>query len=648
MNNISGFWKARAQRKDQLTDSFVKMSGMDLSENSKGKNFWIDENTGMVLGYSEVSVNSEIIQPKRSSCGRYVVAYEGEIYNALEIASELTGNSDGSRAFSGEENDIDIVTEAIVRWGLENTLGKLNGVFAFALWDTREKKLFLARDRIGTKSFYYGVQNNVLFFSSTIKSICANDLFFANLDKNALALYFRYNCVPVPHSIYKNIRKLKQGCFAIVNQALDMTEHCYWSALDAVTKGAANLTEKTEKESIEELEKLLLDSVERRLSKSASTGVFLSGGVDSSLIAALSQAWGDVPIQTFSLGLEQERYDETASAKKIAGHLGTKHTVLKLLPDDILNTVRKMSKIYDEPFSDSSQVPTFLIFQFARQYVTAGLSGDGGDEVFGGYNRYVWANNVWNFAKRWPLFMKKMCAGAIQRISPETLDRLAQKYSSISPKFLDHRLFGDKLHKAAEAMKSSSPDEIYFKLTSHWQNPEKIVFDSQEPDTIINDLKIREDIPNFVDRMMYFDLMTYLPDDGLVKVVKASEAADLSARAPILDHRVVEFSKRLPLSTKIKNGQSKWILRQILYKYVPKEMIERPKMGFGVPIDTWLRGPLRDWAEELLDEGKMRQDDFLDPKPIRKLWAEHLTGKRNNSYHLWDVLMFQAWKQEWM
>ncbi len=648
MNNICGFWKFRTERKDLLTDSFVKMAQTDASINSKKASFWMNEPNGIVLGYGRLSPEAEIVQPKQSSCSRYVLAYEGEIYNLKEIQEELMPCSNAAGAPYGAKKDADIMIDAISKWGLEETLKKLNGVFVFALWDKHENKLFIARDRIGVKNFYYGIQNNILFFSSTIGSICSNDLFFTDIDRNVLALFFRYNCVPAPYSIYKDIKKLKQGFFAVINGDMGITEHCYWDALAVVKDGALNPIQKAPREIADELEEMLLDSVGRRLPAGASGGVFLSGGIDSSLIASLAQTQRDVPIQTFNIGLDQERYDETIFAEAIARHLGTKHTVFNIMPRHILNTVQQMPKVYDEPFSDSSQIPTFLLFQFARQYITAGLSGDGGDEVFGGYNRYLWADTVWNFFKAWPGFMKKMCAGAIQGVSPERLDGLSRRYSSLCPKFLNHRLFGDKLHKAAEAMKSSSPDDLYFRLTSHWQNPEELVFDSREPDTITRESKVPGSVPNFIDRMMYFDLMTYLPDDGLVKVVKVSEAMELSARAPILDHRIVEFSKRLPLSVKIRGGKSKWILRQILHKYVPEKLLERPKMGFGVPIDTWLRGPLRGWAEELLDEREIRKDMLLNPKPIKKLWSEHLTGKKNNSYHLWDILMFQAWKKEWM
>lgn len=646
MKKIAGFWKFRKERKELLKDSFMKMTGAESLGRDCG--YWAEEEIGMILGYKNTGRSETLSEPSKSSCGRFTLVYEGEIYNLNEILDELAVESNLDKTCLETGCEADVLVEAISKWGIETVLKKINGVFVFFLWDKSDKKLFLARDKVGTKQLYYGIQNNVLFFSSMVQAICENDLFSAEIDKNALSLFFRYNCVPAPHSIYKGVKKLKQGSYLVIDGVLNVKEYSYWDALKITEKGGLDLFVKSEQEVVDELENLLIDSIEKRLEKNAITGVLLSGGVDSSLIAGLLQKQKSVPVPTFSVAIDQENYDESVFAREISRYLGTKHETLRLVPRDMVDTINKMPKIYDEPFSDSSQIPTYLVFQFAKKHITTGLSGDGGDEVFGGYNRYLWANKVWKHLRISPFFMKKMVANLIKGMSPERLDSISKVGSTIMPKFFQHRMFGDKLHKLADILTSSSPDELYFKLTSHWQDPENLVLDSKEPFSMIVDSKTKNSIPGFVDRMMYWDLMTYLPDDGLVKVVKASEAAGLNARAPILDHRIIEFSKRLPLSLKIRSGKSKWILREILYKYVPSKLIERPKMGFGVPIDTWLRGPLRDWAEDLLNESALRKDGILNSVLIKKYWQEHVTGKRNHAYHLWDVLMFQSWKQEWI
>ncbi|NQT33470.1 MAG: hypothetical protein HQ594_07350 [Candidatus Omnitrophica bacterium] len=360
------------------------------------------------------------------------------------------------------------------------------------------------------------------------------------------------------------------------------------------------------------------------------------------------QAQSAMPVRTFTIGFHEDRYNEAVSARGVAEHLGTDHTELYVTPDELRETIPSLPNIYDEPFSDSSQVPTYLISKLTRSHVTVSLSGDGGDENFGGYNRYLWAKRVWDGTRRVPVFMRSGLSGLMKGVSPQRWDSLSERCTSFMPGIFDHRLFGDKLHKLADALTCTSPDELYSALVSHWRDPASMVLGSREPLTILQDEKVRKAIPDFVDRMMFLDLVTYLPGDILQKVDRASMAVSLEARVPLLDHRVVEFAKRLPLSVKIKDAKSKWILRKVLSRHVPEELIERPKMGFGVPIDNWLRGPLREWAEDLLDENNMKKDGILDPRPVRKIWDEHLSGRKNWQYHLWDVLMFQAWKRKWM
>jgi len=552
-------------------------------------------------------------QPLKSADGRYLIVYSGEIYNSEDIKDGLEKR--GMR-FKGN-SDAEVILVSILAEGFDNALNLLNGVFALALWDKKEERLYLARDKIGVKPVYFGIQKGVLFFASRLRTIVSNKIFKPEIDRDVLTLFFRHNYIATPYCIYKNLSKLQAGHYAVIKKNQNITLHCYWDLKRLVEQGIKDPIDLTEEETISELEKLLSDAIGKRVSDNGQTGIFLSGGIDSSLIVALMQRQSARPVKTFSVGFSETSYNEAVQAKAVAQHLGTDHRELYITLDDTLQIIPKLAGIYDEPFSDSSQVPTFFASQFSRKYVETTLSGDGGDELFGGYNRYFWATKIWGRTKILPSFLKFGFGGLIRNISPAGWDNLFERFAFLLPHAFKQRLPGDKLHKLADK-------------------------------TILTDKNIKDIIPNFVDRIMYFDLMTYLPDDGLVKVGRAAMAVSLKARTPLLDHRLVEFSKRLPLSFKIRDKKSKWILRKILYKYVPPELVERPKMGFGLPIDSWLRGPLKDWAEELLDERKIKRDGFLNPQPIRKVWQEHLSGKRNWQYLLWDVLMFQNWKEKWM
>ena len=649
MCGIAGFWTQRKNNKEASREEIVKMARALAHRGPNDEGFYVDEKAGIALGHRRLSIldlSPKGHQPMISFSGRYVIVYNGEVYNYKELRKEIENNFDIKFK---SNTDTEVILAGFEVWGLEKTLKRINGMFAFALWDKREKKLFLVRDRVGIKPLYYGIQNGILFFASELKAIRANRFFRPEIDRNALALFFRHNYIPAPYSIYKNIKRLEPGHYAVIDENLNIKIRCYWNIEKIVEDSIKNPIDLSEKEAIFELEKLLLDSVKKRMIADVPLGAFLSGGVDSSTVVALMQAQSNIPVKTFTIGFYEDDYNEAKYAKKIAKHLGTDHTELYVTPKEAMNVIPKLADIYDEPFSDSSQIPTFLISQLTKRYVTVSLSGDGGDELFGGYNRYSWASNIWKRMKFLPFVLRSRMAKMVFLFSPQSIDNFFKKIEIILPEKYKQTLYGDKLYKLSEILTSRSPDEIYKKLISHWKSPEELDFNSKEPETILDDfLKIKDFIPNFKDRMMFFDFLTYLPDDILTKVDRASMAVSLEARVPILDHRVVEFSKKLPLSFKIKNGKSKWILRQVLYKYVPKELIERPKMGFGVPIDSWLRGSLRDWAEDLLDEKKIKRDGFLNPEPIKKLWKEHLNGKRNWQYLLWDVLMFQAWRERWM
>jgi len=649
MCGIAGFWTQRGNNRETLKEEIIKMTKTLAHRGPDDEGFYIDKKVDIALGHRRLSIldlSPKGHQPMISFSDRYVIVYNGEIYNYKELKKEIENNFDIKFK---SDTDTEVILAGFEVWGVEETLKRINGMFAFALWDKKEKELFLARDRIGIKPLYYGVQNGILFFASELKAIRANRFFKPEIDRNALALFFRHNYIPAPYSIYRNIKKLEPGYYAVIDKNLNIKIRRYWDIEKIVEDGIKNPIDLSEKEATLELEKLLLDSVKKRMIADVPLGAFLSGGIDSSTVVALMQAQSNIPVKTFTIGFYEDDYNEAKFAKELAKYLGTDHTELYVTPKEAMDVIPKLSDIYDEPFSDSSQIPTFLVSQLTKRYVTVSLSGDGGDELFGGYNRYFRTSNTWNRINFIPYVVRLRLSKMISLFSPRFIDRVLKPVKVIAPKQVKNILSGDKVLKFSKILTSRNPDELYKKLISHWKNPEKLVFNSKEPKTILDDfLRVKDFIPNFKDRMMFFDFMTYLPDDILTKVDRASMAVSLEARVPILDHRIVEFSKKLPLNFKIKNGKSKWILRQVLYRYVPKELVERPKMGFGVPIDNWIRDPLRDWAEDLLDEKKIKRDEFLNPEPIRKLWKEHLSGKRNWQYLLWDVLMFQAWKERWM
>jgi asparagine synthase (glutamine-hydrolysing) len=535
--------------------------------------------------------------------------------------------------------------EAFELWGVEKTLKKCNGMFAFAIWDKKEKKIYLGRDRIGIKPLYFGFQNNMLFFGSELKSIRKNIYFSPEIDKEALALFFKHNYIPTPYSIYKNIQKLLPAHYMVINRNFDSSIHCYWDIQKISENGFGNPIDLSEREAIDKLENLLLDSVKKRMISDVPLGAFLSGGIDSSTIVALMQSQSKIPIKTFTIGFEEKKYNEAKYAKRIANYLGTDHTELYITPKAAIDVIPMLPNMYDEPFSDSSQIPTYLISKLTRKYVTVSLSGDGGDELFTGYNRYFKADKFYHLFKPFPPSIRKLVGKFIPLLSANAWQGIG---NMIPVKFRLER-FGDRMHKFAELFNFSSPLEFYSQFVSHTNNPEALLKKKicGLPSSFIEKYKAHT-LTNFIDQMTFIDLITYLPDDILTKVDRASMYVSLEARVPILDHRIVEFSRQIPLFFKVKNETGKIILRKILYKYLPKEFVERPKKGFSVPIGEWLKGPLRSWTEELLNEKKIKEDGIISFAPIQKLWKEHLTNQRDWKYLLWNILMFQAWKEKWM
>jgi asparagine synthase (glutamine-hydrolysing) len=544
-------------------------------------------------------------------------------------------------------SDTETLLAAIEAWGVRGAIERATGMFAFALWDKRDKVLTLARDRIGEKPLYYGRPSGArapFLFGSELKALAQHPALERDIDRDALTLLLRYGFVPAPFSIYRGIGKLPAGAILTLHEgAVEPKVERYWSGAAVAEAGAANPLRLTDEEAIDRLEKALESAVGGQMIADVPLGAFLSGGIDSSTIVAVMQKLSPRPVRTFTIGFHEKGFNEAENAKAVADHLGTDHTELYVTPEEARSVIPKLPTIYDEPFADSSQIPTYLISKLARQEVTVALSGDAGDELFGGYNRYLLTNQLWSKISRVPRPIRNLAGRALTAVSPSAWTKLGNAAGGLLPKIAQFDRLGDKLHKGAPLLGSDSLTELYSGMVSLWPDPAAVVVGAKQPSSqAINGVSELNGLGE-VGRMMALDLIGYLPDDILVKIDRAAMAVSLETRVPFLDHRVVEFAWRLPLSLKLRGGETKWILRQLLYRHVPRELIDRPKMGFTVPIGAWLRGPLRDWAESLLDERRLRDDGYFRPAPIRDAWRLHLTGKVNAESRLWPILMFQAW-----
>ena len=614
--------------------------------------YWLDAAQRIGLGHRRLAIvdlSTAGHQPMASGNGRYVMAFNGEIYNHMDLRGELQ-KADLAPPWRGH-SDTETLLAGFAAWGVQATVERAIGMFAFAVWDRENCSLTLGRDRLGEKPLYYGWQGSgqdtVFLFCSELKALKAHPAFAASVDRNALCLLMRHNYVPAPYSIYQGILKLEAGCLLNVSMSRpDAQLTRYWSAADVASTAVANPYTGTSAQAVDELETLLKSAVSQQLMSDVPLGAFLSGGVDSSTIVALMQAQSAKPVKTFTIGFDEKGFNEAVHAKAVAQHLGTDHTELYVSAKQAMDVIPRLPALYCEPFSDSSQIPTFLVSQLARERVTVSLSGDAGDELFCGYNRYVLANTLWSRLSMVPTGLRRVAASGMTSLSPTGWNSLSRSVRGVMPRSLRHVNLGDKLHKAAKVLTSQNPDSLYLGLVSHWDDPGAMVIGGQEPPTWLQGKTPLLQNLDPIQRMMALDTITYLPDDILAKVDRAAMGVSLEGRVPFLDHRVVEFAWRLPQHMKLRDGVSKWALRQVLYRYVPKALIERPKMGFGVPIGEWLRGPLKDWAESLMDESRLKRQGFFDPAPIRQKWAEHRSGARNWQGHLWDVLMFQAWLEK--
>ena len=622
----------------QLRDTLVHRGPDDAG-------LWIDAEAGIALGHRRLAIvdlSAQGHQPMASASGRFQVVFNGEIYNHQSLRAAL-----GTQHWRGH-SDTETLLALFEQHGVRAGLQQLVGMFAIAVWDRQERTLTLARDRMGEKPLYWSrLADGSFVFGSELRALAAHPQLQREINRDALAQLLRYNCIPAPHTVYKGVHKLPPACWMELRPGAEPVQGRYWDLATLAARGQADPLAADPAAAVDELEALLARSIGEQMLADVPLGAFLSGGVDSSTVVALMAKASSQPVRSFCIGFDEGATSEAAHARAVASHLGTDHTELILSGADALAVVPALGRVYDEPFADSSQIPTYLVARMARQHVTVALSGDAGDELFAGYNRHGIAARQWPRLNRLPLVLRRSAAALLQAIPPSGWDGVAALLQAGRPASRRHADVGDKLHKLArQVLPAADARALYEALISHWPAAEDLVPGAHSIDSDWSRASAAADWSQPAQAMMLADQLGYLPEDILVKVDRAAMAVSLETRAPFLDHRVVEFAWRVPLSMKLRAGESKWLLRQVLYRHVPRELIERPKQGFAVPLDAWLRGPLRDWAEALLAPRRLQEEGFFDSTRIRAAWAEHLSGRANRQHQLWSILMFQAWKQE--
>lgn len=642
---------------DLLTDKtrveiLGRMSDKLTTRGPDSAGHWSDPQQQIYLAHRRLAIMDLSVaghQPMLSPSERYVISYNGEIYNNRDIKTEL--EILGEAPIWIGSSDTEILLAAFDAWGIKETVRRAKGMFAIAVWDKLLGQLTLVRDRLGEKPLYYGWQgsgsNKGFLFGSELKALKEHPQFTGKIDRSSLALYMRYCYVPAPHAIFEGLKKLEPG--TILTVALndnDLSIEKYWDTLKVVKEGRETPFEKTATQMADDLETQLRKTIDQQMIADVPLGAFLSGGVDSSLIVSLMQAQNSRRVKTFTIGFNEAGYNEAEYAAAVAQHLGTEHTELYVSSQDALDVIPKLPSLYCEPFADSSQIPTFLVAKLAQQHVTVSLSGDGGDELFCGYNRYIYTDKVWRGLSLLPTAVRKVIGDSITGISASSWNKVFGVLNQITPEKFNGVSLGRKLQKSANVISSKDSAELYKRLVSNWQDPSSVVIGGNEHDDIFSEnIQILDGLGE-IERMMALDLVSYLPDDILVKVDRAAMGVSLETRVPFLDHNIVEFASKIPISMSLKNGNSKSVLRDILYRHVPKELIERPKMGFSIPVSDWLIGPLREWAEQLLDEPLLHKQGYFQPEIVRKMWSEHTLGIRNWQSQLWAILMFQSWLKE--
>ncbi len=608
---------------------------------------WADPDAGVALGHRRLSIidlSPAGHQPMVSGSGRFVIVFNGEIYNYLDILAELK-QLDGRDIPLRGHSDTEVILAALDCWGVEETLPRMRGMWAMAIWDREQRTLWLVRDHFGKKPLYYGRVGESVLFASELKAFRSHPSFRADLDADAIASYLRFNCVPAPQSIYRGVRKLPAASWLRISQdGVEHGPHAYWSLADLARDGLASPFEGTDEEATQELDRRLRFAVRSRmLASDVPVGLFLSGGVDSSTVAALAQAQSSIPVRTFSIGMSATAYDESEVARAVARHLATDHTELRLTPSEAMNVIPELPDIYDEPFADASSIPTFLVSRLARQYVTVALSGDGGDEIFGGYNRHIMAAISWPAIAKLPRGMRLHLAKVLGWVAPEQWERVVQGASVAVPGPFQMANLSDKMHKIQRAVGASSSQDLYLRMLSNWQNPNEIL----RLDSIAFPIPAgAEDWlceQRAAESMMLADAQAYMHDDILVKVDRASMAVSLEVRNPFLDSEVVEFAWRLPLRFKVRDGVGKWIVRKVMDQYVPRGLTAGPKRGFAIPLSDWLRGPLRPWAESLIQMIDSPEESVLRREVVQSLWTAFLAGRTGLTDKVWSVLLLKGW-----
>lgn len=645
MCGVAGFLAAPNAAPETLARLATSMAGRLQSRGPDGAGCWVSASAGIALGHRRLAVidlSAAGSQPMQSASGCSVIAYNGEIYNTDELRQRLEGQG---RRFRGT-SDTEVLVEACEAWGVQRAVEQAIGMFAFAFWDDASRRLTLVRDRLGIKPMYWGRSGGVLFFGSQPKAFAAHPKWQPAVDLEALTLFLRHGYVPAPYSIYRGIEKLPPGCLVEIEAGAEPRRRRYWDLRAVARAGLKRRGVLGDGDAMAALDELLRDAVRRRMVADVPLGAFLSGGIDSSTVLALMQAQAERPVRSFTIGFEDETLNEAPYARAVAARLGTDHTEMVISTERALAVLPQLAERYDEPFADSSQMPTLLLSELARRDVTVALSGDGGDELFAGYMHHRSCNTLARLFRGWPPVARSVAAGALQLLSPAAWDALAKAV----PAPLRPARTGARAHRLADLLRCADDDDAYRRAISKWRTPEQLVRGGREPAGVAADRSIRREIPAFLDRMQFYDTTTYLPDDILAKVDRASMAVGLEVRVPLLDHRVVEFSWQLPAAMRIRRGQSKWLLRQVLADYVPPALTERPKAGFEVPLGEWLRGELRDWAAPLLAEDRLHQGGYIVPAPVRQAWSALCAGEAGSEHlegQVWSVLMFEAWRETW-
>ncbi len=645
MCGLAGFFWARGRGPDEMRGIASRMADAIIHRGPDDSGVWVDSTAGIALGFRRLAIvdlSSQGHQPMRSASGRYIIIFNGEVYNHRGLRREL--ESSGCN-FSGH-SDTEVILAAFDQWGIELGVRRFIGMFAIAVWDVRRGALSLIRDRLGIKPLFVYHRDGLVSFGSELKALLAGPEFDRTIDTSALTSYLRYLYVPAPQSIFRHVVKVPPGhIITVTDPTAPLPDSSpFWSAETAAKEGQQAQFSGGDADAIAELETLLVDAVRLRMQADVPLGALLSGGIDSSAVVALMQASADRPVKTFTIGFDQQEFDEAAHARAVARHLGTDHTELNLTGADALAVIPRLAEMFDEPLADPSQIPTFLVCELARREVTVALTGDGGDELFGGYNRYIQGERLIAGFERLPSSLRKFSASRLTSVSPRAWNRMRDTLKPVFPVAGRTRLLGEKMHKIGDMLRAESTQGMYRSLLSAWQDPEDLVVGGRTAGSRGGAMDSDSGLA-LMERMMLADQTSYLPDDLLAKVDRASMAVSLEARVPILDHRVVEFSWRLPRKFKVRDGRGKWILRQILYKHVPRGLVDREKMGFSVPLTQWLAGPLRDWAGDLLLSGET--DGLLRNSIVRREWDLFLAGDSTNSAGIWSLVMFRAWQQRW-